>query len=191
MAMRIVLLVISSLGLVLTSSLFLPSEHPSTTLAASSQLYRHSSIMEQVDRALDSIEDALSSVEEIQTAEDLEEAQDLAADAEQDIRDAIFILENIEIPNWLWLLEQGALYWHGPILDKETEEPVEAKVFINGRFVAQAQEVQLLMWATEEAPVWVEVRAEGYKPWGLRWRFHLQGLKVMEGPVWLVKRDSY
>jgi len=187
MAMRIVLLVISSLGLVLTSSLFLPSEHPSTALAASSQLYRHSSIMEQVDRALDSIEDALSSVEEIQTAEDLEEAQDLAADAEQDIRDAIFILENIEIPNWLWLLEQGALYWHGPILDKETEQPVEANVFANGHLVAnQAAEVQFLMWETEHNPIYVRVIAEGYNPWELRFRFHLQGLKVIEGPVWLV-----
>jgi len=74
-----------------------------------------------------------------------------------------------------------------PILDKETEEPVEAKVFINGHLIAQAQEVQLLMWATEEDPVWVEVRAEGYKPWGLRFRFHLRGLEVIQGPIWLVK----
>ena len=109
MAMRVVLIVILSLGLILTSLLFPSSEYSPTILAVSSQLYRHSSIMEQVDRALDSIEDALSSVEEIETAEDLEEAQDLAADAEQDLRDAIDILEDIEIPNYLWLPEQGAL----------------------------------------------------------------------------------
>jgi len=140
-----------------------------------------------ISRAISSLEDALWAVEEIQVAEDLEEAQELAAQAEEDLRDAISILEGIEIPNWLWLPQQGALYWHGPILDKETEEPVEAKVFINGRLVAQAQEVQLLMWATEEDPVWVEVRAEGYKPWGLRFRFHLRGLEVIQGPIWLVK----
>ena len=141
----------------------------------------------EIEKAISSLEDALWAVEEIQVVETLEEAQELAAQAEEDLRDAISILEGIEIPNWLWLSEQGALYWHGPILDKETEEPVEAKVFINGRLVAQAQEVQLLMWATEESPVWVEVRAEGYQPWGLRFRFHLRGLEVMRGPIWLVK----
>ena len=143
-----------------------------------------------LDRAIDRVESALVAVEEIQTAEDLEEAQDLADDAEQELRDAISILEDVEIPNWLWLPKQGALYWHGPILDKNTEQPVEAKVFVNGRLVAdQATEVQFLMWATEKEPVWVEVRAEGYKPWELRFRFHFQGLRQMEGPVWLVRRE--
>jgi len=129
----------------------------------------------------------LDAVEEIQVVETLEEARELAAKAEEDLREAISILEGLEIPNWLWLPQQGALYWHGPILDKETEQPVQAKVYINGHLIAQAQEVQLLMWATEESPVWVEVRAEGYKPWGLRFRFHLRGLEVMRGPIWLVK----
>ena len=146
-----------------------------------------SSSQHGITRAISSIEEALDAVEEIQVAEDLEEARELAIKAEEDLRKAVSILEGIEIPNWLWLPQQGALYWHGPILDKETEEPVEAKVFINGRFVDQAKEIQLLMWATEESPVWVEVRAEGYQPWGLRWRFHLRGLEVIQGPIWLVK----
>ena len=143
--------------------------------------------MMEIEKAISSIEAALDAIEEIQVAETLEEAQELAAQAEQDLREAIDELEDIEIPNWLWLSEQGALYWHGPILDKETEQPVQAKVYINGHLIAQAQEVQLLMWATEESPFWVEVRAEGYKPWGLRFRFHLRGLEVMRGPIWLVK----
>lgn len=137
-------------------------------------------------RAISRIEEALDAVEEIQSAEDLKEAHDLAAEAEQDLRDAISILEEIEIPNWLYLPEQGALWWSGPILDQKTKEPVTASIFVNGRFIAEAQEVQLLMWETEE-PVWVEVRAEGYEPWGIRFRFHLKGLEKLEGPVWLVR----
>ena len=187
MAMRIVLLVISSLGLALTSSFFLPSEHPSTALATSSQSYRYSSIIERIDRALGSIEDALRSIGEIQTTEDLEEAQELADGAVGDLRDAIDILEDIEIPNWLYLREQGALYWHGPILDQQTEQPVTADIFVNGRFIAQASEVRFLMWATEEEPIYVRVEAQGYRPWGLRFRFHLRGLEVIQGPIWLVK----
>jgi len=144
-----------------------------------------------LDRAIDRVESALGAVEEIQTAEDLEEAQELAGDAEQDLRDAISILEDIEIPNWLYLPKQGALYWHGPILDQATEEPVEATVLVNGHVIAnRATEVQFLMWAAEEEPVWVEVRAEGYKPWELRFRFHFQGLRQMEGPVWLQPQEQ-
>ena len=137
--------------------------------------------------AISSVEEALGEVEEIQLTETLEEARELAIDAEEDLRKAISILEDIEIPNYLWLPQQGALYFHGPILDKETEQPIQAAIHINGHLIARTQEVQLLMWATEENPVWVEVRAEGYKPWGLRFRFHLRGLEVMEGPVRLVK----
>lgn len=177
------------LMLVLTHLIFLPPKYFQTSLATT---HSHSSAVEQIEWAISSIKDALSSVEEIQTVEELEEAQDLAADAEQDLRDAISILEDIEITNWLWLPEQGALYWHGPILDKETEQPVEANVFANGHLVAnQVTEVAVLMWETEHNPIYVRVVAEGYNPWELRFRFHLQGLKVMEGPVWLVKRDSY
>jgi hypothetical protein len=139
-------------------------------------------------RALNRLKEALATVEEIQSIEDLQEAQDLAEDAEQDLREAISILEDFEIPNWLYLPEQGALYWHGPILDQETKQPVTADIFANGHWVARAQEVQLLMWATEEEPVWVEIRAEGYKLWEVRFRFRLHKLEVIEGPVWLVRQ---
>ncbi|MFQ6033534.1 MAG: hypothetical protein ACE5KR_01600 [Candidatus Bipolaricaulia bacterium] len=173
--------------LVLTHLIFGPPEYSQTGLATT---YSHRSAAEQIDRALDSVEEALRAVEEIQAAEDLEEAQELAADAEDDLKDAIDELEDIqerEAHNWLWLAEQGALYWHGPILDKETEQPVEAEVFVNSYLVAdQATEVQFLMWATKDNPICVRVEAQGYQPWELRFRFHLQGLKVMGGPVWLV-----
>jgi len=153
--------------------------------------HRDQDLWRSIDRAISRIEDALDAVEEIQTAEDLEEAQDLADDAEGDLRDAISILEDVEIPNWLYLPEQGALYWHGPILDKNTEQPVEAKVLVNGRLVAdQATEVQFLMWATEEEPVWVRIVAKGYNPWELRFKFHLEGLKTLEGPVWLQPQEQ-
>jgi hypothetical protein len=147
-----------------------------------------SSPQRQLDQAISKIEEALEAIQEIQSTEDLQEAQDLAEDAEQDLREAISILEDIEIPNWLYLPEQGALYWHGPILDQQTNQPVTADIFVNGRWVARAQEVQLLMWATEEEPVWVEIRAQGYKPWELRFRFRLHKLEVIEGPVWLVRQ---
>jgi hypothetical protein len=141
-----------------------------------------------LDRAISAVEEALSSVQAIQATEDFQEAQDLAEDAEQDLREAISILEEIEIPNWLYLPEQGALYWHGPILDQETNQPVTADIFVNGHWVARAQEVQFLMWQTEEEPVWVRVEATGYKPWELRFRFRLHKLEVIEGPVWLVRQ---
>jgi len=177
MILRIGLLLILSGFLALSSGLASPSP-------------RSGALRRDLDRAISRIEDALDAVEEIQTVEDLEEAQDLADDAESDLRDAISILEDIEIPNYLWLPKQGALYWHGPILDKNTEQPVEAKVFVNGRLVAdQATEVQFLMWATEEEPIYVRVEAPGYKPWELRFRFHFQGLRQMEGPVWLVRQE--
>jgi hypothetical protein len=142
----------------------------------------------QLDRAISKIEEALEAVQEIQSTEDLQEAQDLAEDAEQDLREAISILEDVEIPNWLYLPEQGALYWHGSILDQETNQPVTADIFVNGHWVARAQEVQFLMWQTEEEPVWVRVEATGYKPWELRFRFKLHRLEVIEGPVWLVRQ---
>lgn len=170
------------LVVILTHVIFLSLDSSRTSSATLSR-----SPAERIEQALVSVEEALDAVEEIQTAEDLEDAQDLAAEAEQDLRGAISILEDIEIQNWVYLPKQGALYWHGPILDRATEEPVQAFIYINGHFIAQAQEVQLLMWATEEEPVWVEVRAEGYKPWGLRFRARPRGLEVIEGPVWLVR----
>jgi hypothetical protein len=92
------------------------------------------------------------------------------------------------LSNSFWLGDQGALYWHGPILDKETKEPVEAFIFVNGKLIAsKVTEVELLMWETEDDPVTVRIKAEGYKPWGMKFRFKLKGLEVLKGPVWLEK----
>jgi hypothetical protein len=180
---------ILALVLLVASLAITQLQHPSLLVSASARgsLSREGQ-NRLIDRAISAIEEALEAIQEIQTTEDLEEAQDLAEDAEQDLREAISILKDIEIPNWLYLPEQGALYWHGPILDQQTKQPVTADIFVNGRWVARAQEVQFLMWATEEEPVWVEVRAEGYKPWELRFRFRLRKLEVIEGPVWLVRQ---
>jgi hypothetical protein len=148
-------------------------------LAASSPLHQ----------ALDGIEEALDSIEEIQWAQTLEEAHSLAWDAQQLLEDATRELEEaIKLSNSFWLGDQGALYWHGPILDKETKEPVEAFVFINGRLVTSGvTKVEVLMWNTQESPITVHIRAEGYKPWELVFRFRLKGLEVLKGPVWLEK----
>jgi len=148
-------------------------------LAASSPLHQ----------ALDGIEEALDSIEEIQWAQTLEEAHSLAWDAQQLLEDATRELEEaIKLSNSFWLGDQGALYWHGPILDKQTKEPVEAFIFVNGKLIAsKVTEVELLMWETEDDPVTVRIKAEGYKPWGMKFRFKLKGLEVLKGPVWLEK----
>jgi hypothetical protein len=81
--------------------------------------------------------------------------------------------------------EGGALHVRGPIVDAETGESVTARVFINGEPVAEATEISVLMWGTEERPVFLRVEAEGCHPWEFRFRFHKEGLGEMEGPVQL------
>ena len=145
-----------------------------------------------ISRTISSLEDALWAVEEIQAAETLEEAQDLAAQAEQDLRDALSELRDLELPNFWWTLGegQGALYLAGKIVDERTGEPVPADVYANGILLArEVTEVGLLMWQTEHDPVYLTVKASGYHRWELRFRFHLSGLEIWRGDIRL-KRDG-
>jgi|GEM_PF-2128331 len=99
-----------------------------------------------------------------------------------------------EAHNWIWRptpkdlkwaegIEGGAIHVRGPIVDAETGEGLTGWILINGEPVAEAAEVSVLMWATEEKPVLLRVEVEGYPPWELRFRFRREGLGTMEGPI--------
>ena len=88
--------------------------------------------------------------------------------------------------NWAEGVEGGALHVRGPIVDEATDEPITARVLINGELVAKGvREVDVLMWGTAERPVFLRVEAEGHNPWEFRFRFRKEGLGEMEGPIQL------
>jgi hypothetical protein len=89
-------------------------------------------------------------------------------------------LEDLE---WAKTIEGGALHLRGPIVDEATGEPITGRVYINREFVAEAQVVAVLMWATVERPVFLRVEAVGYHPWELRFRFRQEGLGELKGPI--------
>jgi hypothetical protein len=90
-------------------------------------------------------------------------------------------LEDLE---WAKTIEGGALHVRGPIVDEATGEPLIGKVYINGELVAEGvSEVDVLMWATAERPVFLRVEASGYHPWELRFRFRHEGLGELKGPI--------
>jgi len=106
-----------------------------------------------------------------------------------------------EAHNWIWRptpkdlkwaegIEGGAIHVRGPIVDAETGEGLTGWILINGKPVAEAVEVDVLMWATEEKPVLLRVEVEGYHPWELRFRFRREGLGTMEGPIRLKLKEG-
>ncbi len=104
-----------------------------------------------------------------------------------------------EEANWIWEpreedlewakgVEGGAIYLRGVIVDEKTEEPLEARVLINGQPVATAQEARVLMWDAAERAVEVRVEAPGFEPWAILFRFNHKGLQAIVGRIRLIPR---
>jgi len=76
--------------------------------------------------------------------------------------------------------EKAMLLVGGPVVDAETGLSVEASVYLDG---------QLLYENVRTVSVWVpsgaelRVEAEGYHPWGFRFRYHLREPQRMGGPI--------
>ena len=101
--------------------------------------------------------------------------------------------------NWIWEpseadvanhRDDGAMLFIGPIVGKHTGDRLEADVYVNKRPMARADRVAVLMWRTRANPVFIDVVKSGYERWGFRYRFQLDELRRVEGPVELSPKDA-
>ncbi len=75
---------------------------------------------------------------------------------------------------------EGALLFVAPIVDKETGQTIAGRIYVNGFFVEEAADVDVLIWAP---PVSVRVEKEGYHAWDVLLGFKHRGLKELQGRV--------
>jgi hypothetical protein len=81
----------------------------------------------------------------------------------------------------LWAKTQkSALLFVAPIVEGETGQSLDGRIYINGFLVEEAADVDVLIWAP---PVSVRVEAEGYHPWDVLLGFKHKGLKELHGRV--------
>ena len=114
-------------------------------------------------------------------------------------REAIRQDERDVSANWIWQpseaevanhRDDSAMLFIGPIVGKQTGNRLEADVYVNKRPVARADRVAVLMWQTRQDPVFIDVVKSGYERWGFRYRFQLDELRRVEGPVELSPEDA-
>ncbi len=100
--------------------------------------------------------------------------------------------ERIEGAGWIWrpVLQDlaqaeragGALRFLAPISDKATGASLKGQVFIDGRPLGWAQEVDLLL-LMRGPPVDLRVEAQGYLAWDVSLGFTHHGFKTLHGRV--------
>lgn len=114
-------------------------------------------------------------------------------------REAIRRENRVADANWIWQptedeirarRDDSALLFEGPIVGAESGASLEADVVVNDRPVARADRVEVLMWRTVQEPVSIDVYKAGYERWGFRYRFKLDGLRRVQGPVELTPTSS-